>query len=35
MYDGVYTDRVPAYKFLGIWIDEKLSFKKHIDELRS
>jgi hypothetical protein len=34
IYAYVYwMDCVPAYKCLGIWIDEKLSFKKHIDEL--
>jgi hypothetical protein len=31
--DGVHIDCVPAYKYLGIWMDEKLSIKKHIDEL--
>jgi hypothetical protein len=30
--DGVHIDGAPAYKCLGIWIDEKLSFKKHTDE---
>ena len=31
--DGAHIDRVPAYKYLGIWIDGKLSFKNHIYEL--
>ena len=30
--DVVHIDCVPAYKYLGIWLDEKLSFKKHIHE---
>ena len=28
------SDRVPAYKYLAIWIEEKLSFKKHVDEIK-
>jgi hypothetical protein len=28
--DGVHIDRVRAYKYLSIWIEEKLSFKKHV-----
>ena len=31
--DGALVDRVPAYKYLGSWIDEKRSFKNHVDEL--
>jgi hypothetical protein len=31
--DGALIDRVSAYKYLGIWIDKKLSIKKHVDEL--
>ena len=29
--DGATIDRVPAYKYLGIWIDEKLSFKNEVE----
>lgn len=31
--DGISIDCLPAYKYLGIWTDEKLSFKMHISEL--
>ena len=31
--DGSVIERVPFYKYLGIFIDEKLSFKMHITEL--
>jgi hypothetical protein len=29
--DGAPIDRVPAYKYIGIWIDDKQAFEKHID----
>jgi hypothetical protein len=32
--DGSPIGRVPAYQYLGIWIDMDLTFKKHLDELR-
>jgi hypothetical protein len=28
---GQQIDRVNSYKYLGIWLDEKLNFKQHID----
>jgi hypothetical protein len=31
--DGSPIDRVPAYKYLSIWIDKDLMFKKHTFEL--
>lgn len=31
--DGSRINHVSAYKYLGIWLDDKLSFKMHIDEL--
>ena len=32
-FDGSPIKHVPAYKYLGIWIDMNLTFKKQIDEL--
>ncbi len=29
--DGLHVERVTAYKYLGIWLDEKLVFDVHID----
>ena len=31
--DGRTIERVPHYKYLGIWLDEKLNFNTHIDFL--
>ena len=31
--EGVPIEKVSNYKYLGVWIDDKLSFKKHISEL--
>lgn len=31
--DDVHIERVTTYKYLGIWIDEKLAFDVHIDYL--
>ena len=31
--DGTPLERVSCYKYLGIWIDDKLSFKSHVAEL--
>ena len=31
--NGMPIDRISNYKYLGIWIDDKLSFKIHISEL--
>ena len=31
--DGTQIERVPAYKYLGLWLDQKLTFKPHIDLL--
>ena len=31
--DGKSIERVSSYKYLGIWIDDKLSFKVHINTL--
>jgi hypothetical protein len=31
--DGSRNQSVPAYKYLGIWIDMDLTFKKHLDKL--
>ena len=31
--NGTAIERVPHYKYLGIWLDEKLSFNTHIDIL--
>ena len=31
--EGACIERVASYKYLGIWIDDKLSFKMHITEL--
>ena len=33
--EGACIERVASYKYLGIWIDDKLSFKMHITELIS
>ncbi len=33
--DGSLIERVSDYKYLGLWLDEKLSFKTHIDCLAS
>ena len=33
LLDGSTIKRVPAYKYLGIWIDMDLIFKKRMDEL--
>ena len=33
--DGSLIERVTEYKYLGLWLDEKLSFKFHIDCLAS
>ena len=33
MSDGTLIERVSSYKYLGIWIDEKLSFNVHISNL--
>jgi hypothetical protein len=30
--DNRCVDRVNCYKYLGVWIDEKLNFNKHVDE---
>lgn len=32
--DGTHMNHVPAYKDLGIWIDDKLFFKKLTKKLR-
>ena len=32
-FNGTFIKRVSNYKYLGIWIDDKLSFKIHISEL--
>lgn len=29
--DGTHIERVTSYKYLGIWLDDKLSFGVHID----
>ncbi len=31
--DGKIIERVPSYKYLGIWIDDKLLFNVHIANL--
>ncbi len=31
--NGTSIERVPHYKYLGIWVDDKFTFKKHIDIL--
>ena len=31
--DGSRINQVSAYKYIGIWLDDELSFKMHIDEL--
>lgn len=28
-------ERVSSYKYLGFWLNDKLCFKKHIDEMKS
>ena len=33
--DGSLIERVTEYKYLGLWLDEKRSFKFHIDCLAS
>jgi len=33
--DGKSIERVSSYKYLGIWIDEKLSFNEHISVLEA
>jgi hypothetical protein len=30
---GLCIEKVPSYKYLGIWLDDKLSFKVHMDKL--
>ena len=30
---GIQIERVPCYKYLDIWVEDKLNFKKHIAEL--
>ena len=30
---SIYIERVTKYKYLGIWLDEKITFKYHIDKL--
>lgn len=30
---GILTERVTEYKYLGIWIDEKVNFKCHVTKL--
>jgi hypothetical protein len=32
-FNGVHLGCDPAHKYLGIWMDDWLSFKKNIDEL--
>lgn len=29
--NATFTDKAPHYKYLGIWFDDKMSFKTHID----
>lgn len=31
--DGTQIKQVSAYKYLGVWLDDRLSFKKHVTEL--
>lgn len=31
--NGTQIDQVPSYKYLGVWLDDKLSFKEHITVL--
>ena len=31
--NGTTIERVPHYKYLGIWLDEKLNFNTHIENL--
>jgi len=31
--EGLHIERVPTYKYLGIWLDEKLAFDVHINYL--
>lgn len=31
--DGTFLERVTSYKYLGIWLDDKMSFNVHIDKL--
>ena len=31
--NGTQIERVPAYKYLGLWLDQKLTFQLHIDQL--
>ena len=31
--DGSHLERVTSYKYLGIWLDDKLSFGVHVDSL--
>ena len=31
--DGSLIERVPAYAYLGVWIDKDVTFKKRIDDL--
>ena len=33
MLNGTPIVRVSFYKYLGLWINDKLYFKKHIDEI--
>ena len=30
---GLAVEKVSSYKYLGIWLDDKLSFKVHVDNL--
>jgi len=32
-FDGTLLERVASYKYLGIWLDDKLNFSTHIDIL--
>ena len=31
--NGVTIERVSSYKYLGVWIDDKMTFNYHIDDL--